>query len=251
MAAHYDNYDYPSYWNNRDYEHESEVLALNHFLKQIKKKGTMVELGSGFGRLAPIYFDRFKKVVLTEPSIKLLTIAQHNLTDKRISFIKSTLQTLSTKIKKNTADVVLMVRVAHHITDMNKALKSINTLLVPKGYLILEFANKRHIKAIVTEFFKGNLTFALDIFPKDISSAKSKRNHSLPFINYHPDIIEEMLKENGFKIVDQVSVSNIRIPVVKRYVPVSILIKLEGFIQKHFSNHRCGPSIFILAQKKG
>lgn len=251
MAAHYDTYDYPSYWNSRNYEHESEVLALKRFLGKLKNKGTIIEIGAGYGRLAPIYLRHFKKVIITEPSIKLLSIAQDNLPDKHITFIKSTLQTITKKTKPHSADVVLMVRVAHHITDMNKAFKSINALLTPRGYFVLEFANKRHLKALIVEFLKGNITFALDIFPKDIRSAKSKRNHSIPFINYHPDVIENLLEENGFKIVDQVSVSNIRIPFVKRFVPVSVLVKIENYLQKHFSNHRYGPSIFILAKKVG
>ena len=37
MSPAYDTYDYLSYWEKREYEHESEVIALSAFLKKIAK----------------------------------------------------------------------------------------------------------------------------------------------------------------------------------------------------------------------
>ena len=37
MPAAYDKYDYPSYWIGRDYEHGSEVIAIEGFLKIFQK----------------------------------------------------------------------------------------------------------------------------------------------------------------------------------------------------------------------
>jgi hypothetical protein len=53
MPAAYDTYDYPSYWEGRDYEHGSEEIAIKGFLNRIAKIKTALEIGAGYGRLVP------------------------------------------------------------------------------------------------------------------------------------------------------------------------------------------------------
>ena len=103
-----------------------------------------------------------------------------------------------------------MVRVLHHIEDIDNAFEIISNLLKKGGYFILEFPNKSHLKANIRHFLKGDLTFPINIFPIDIRSKKHVKKNTLPFINYHPDQILEKLKEKGFEIVEIRSVSNIR-----------------------------------------
>ena len=62
--------------------------------------------------------------------------------------------------------------------DSEKAFETISRLLKKRGYLILEFANKQHLKATISEFIKGNFTFALDIFPKDLRSKRAKNKNT-------------------------------------------------------------------------
>jgi len=78
MAAAYDTYDYPGYWIGREYEHEAEIFAIKSFLKKIPVIKNVVEIGAGFGRLVPAYFFRARRVVLTDPSSKLLKIANRH-----------------------------------------------------------------------------------------------------------------------------------------------------------------------------
>jgi ubiquinone/menaquinone biosynthesis C-methylase UbiE len=249
MAAAYDTYDYPSYWDGREYEHQAEIIAISHFLSLIPKKiKKAVEIGGGYGRLIPSYKHRCAKIILTDPSAKLLSVARKRLHDKKIEFIQSKIETLSTKIPKHSADLILMIRVLHHISDIDMAMKTIKKLSKKNGYLILEFANKMHAKASVLELCRGNLTFPLDIFPKDISSKKSIKENALPFINYHPDIVKQKLLENGFKIVEIRSVSNVRSSFLKRTLPREILLYLERQLQDSFAKFYFGPSIFILAK---
>ena len=118
------------------------------------------------------------------------------------------------------------------------------------GYFILEFANKFHFKAQGREFLKGNFTYPLDIFPKDIRSKGSKRKKTLPFYNFHPDQIKETLTTKGFEILETRSVSNIRSPFIKRAVPINTLLALERIVQKPFARIGFGPSIFILSKKR-
>lgn len=250
MAAAYDTYDYPSYWIGREYEHGAEIITIKAFLEKLPKITSIIEIGAGFGRLTPSYIFRANKVILIDPSAKLLKLARKNIKSIKVKFIQSTIENLNSKIRRNSADLVVLVRVLHHINDVDKAFSTVNRILNINGYFILEFANKRHLKATIAQFLKGNLTFPLEIFPEDRRSKKSKREKVLPFINYHPDIIQQKLKENKFEIIEIRSVSNIRSPLMKRLLPTEVCLAIEKNIQKILSAVNFGPSIFILAHKK-
>jgi len=253
MPAAYDTYDYPTYWQGREYEHTSETAALKSFLGRIPQAKKIVEIGAGYGRLLQTYIYRGKKVILSDPSAKLLSIAREEFRDcqtNKIEFVQSSVERLNKKIKSGTCDLVIMVRVIHHIEEVDNCFKTINKLLKKRGYFILEFANKSHAKATFKEFLKGNLTFPLEIFPKDIRCAKNVRKNTLPFINYHPDDIYKRLKETGFEILEKRSVSNFRNSFLKRFLPIDFLITIDRVIQVPLALINFGPSIFILAKKR-
>lgn len=249
MAAAYDTYDYPAYWLTREYEHKSEGIALKTLLGKIPKIKAVLEIGAGFGRLVPFYAFRTKKITLSDPSAKLLFLARKNLkTYPKIEFIQTSLENLKTKIRGRSFDLIILVRVIHHLEDINQAFKTVARFLRPNGYFLLEFANKSHLKATLDQIFRGNLTFPLDIFPKEIKRSQPRRK-SLPFKNYHPGAIEHELKSTGFKIVEKLSVSNIRSALIKKIFPLETLLGIEKTLQKPLSYLNFGPSIFILAQK--
>lgn len=249
MTSHYDSYDYPSYWKERVYEHEVEALALKSFFKILPKVKTVLEVGAGFGRLAPIYVDQAEKIILSDPSAKLLKLAQKKFKSKKITFIVSDIEGLPAKIKDGSVDIILMIRVLHHIKNLKRAFSVIYKLLKPGGYFILEFPNKVHAKAVISEFIKGNFTFPLDIFPKEVYRKKTVKIRTIPFVNYHPDVIKELLKNHGFKIRRVKSVSNFRSPFFKKIIPLNVLTKLSALTQDIFAGFTFGPSLFILAKK--
>ncbi len=253
MAAAYDTYDYPSYWVGRDYEHKSEVLAIKSFLNSIKKVKTILEIGAGFGRLVPSYSFRAKKIILSDPSSKLLKIARetykHN--KKNFKFIHSSLENIPQKLRAGSVDLIILVRVIHHLEDIPEAFEIINRTLKPGGYFILEFANKANLKSIIRQFLKGNFTFPLDITRTDLRSKKSIKKRTIPFFNYHPGKIKDVLNEHGFEIVEVRSVSNTRSTFLKRLLSTDTLLDIESILQKLFSFMYLGPSIFVLSQKRG
>ncbi len=144
-----------------------------------------------------------------------------------------------------------MVRVLHHIEDIDQTFKIISNLLAKRGYFILEFPNKTHIKANIRKILKGDLTYPLNIFPIDIRSQKSIKKGTLPFINYHPDQILEKLKDQNFEIIEVRSVSNIRSSFIKRLFPINALIDAESILQLPLAKVKFGPSFFVLARKRG
>ena len=74
---------------------------------------------------------------------------------------------------------------------------------------------------------------------------------TLPFINYHPDQIYEKLNTAGFDIIEKRSVSNIRSTFIKKFFPFHILVDLEKYLQLPLAKVNFGPSIFVLARKRG
>lgn len=252
MGAAYDTFDYPGYWTGRDYEHKSEVVALKGFLKRIPKIKTILEIGAGFGRMIPFYAFRAKKVIVSEPSSRLLKIPREKFRNKKgITFMQSTIENLSSKVAARSIDLIIMVRVIHHIKDVDGTVKTVRRLLKNGGWFIFEFANKTHFKAIASEAVKGNFGFLSDEETVDIRSAKSIKNKTLPFFNYHPNKIVKTLTDNGFEIVEKRSVSNIRSPFLKSIFSVDLLVYVESMVQKLLANINFGPSIFILARKRG
>lgn len=250
MGAAYDEYDYPSYWIGREYEHESEILALNKLLAKISKVGTLLEVGAGYGRIVPTYLHRSKKVILTDPSNKLLRLARQKFNKPKIKFIQSRVENLTKKIKTRSVDTVILVRVLHHIPDYKSCFGEVSRMLRVGGYMVLEFPNCQHFKARISEYLKGNITHSMDIFPKDLGEVNCDKNKRLPFLNYHPETIYQALNDAGLGVVKKLSVSNIRSPFLKKIFPVNLLISLERHLQEALSSIHFGPSIFVLARKK-
>src|SRR6185369_214939 len=186
MGAYYDQYDYLSYWDSREYEHESEVIAIKSFLNKIPEVTKAIEIGGGFGRLVPYYAYRAKSVTLTEPSGKLLSLARERLSGiKNVTFTQSRIETLKDKLRRNSFDLLLMIRVMHHIPNGKEAFSTIDYLVAPNGYLILEFANKIHFKALINNTIHGNFKFWGSRETIDTRSEKAKKAKTIPFVNYH------------------------------------------------------------------
>jgi len=250
MAAHYDSYDYPSYWEDRSYEHGCEVIAIKAFLAKIPKIKNILEIGAGFGRLTPSYLFRAKKIFLSDPSNKHLAIARKSFPNQNIEFLHSSLENLPNQVRAGSIDLAIMVRVLHHIADINLAFKIINKLLSKNGYFILEFANKGNFKSTVQQFFKGNLVYPMELETLDKRTLRNIKKGTLPFLNFHPDYIASALKENGFTILEKRSVSNIRGAFLKKLFPTEFLLSVSKLVQRPLAYLNFGPSIFILATKK-
>lgn len=252
MPAAYDKYDYTSYWKGREYEHDSEVIAIRSFLDRIPEIGRVLELGGGFGRHVPNYIYRAKKAVLTDPSAKNLSIARKNLSNyKNLDIKQIKLENAPDKFKKASFDLVIMIRVMHHIDDIDEAFSIISNLIDNGGYFILEFANKIHFKALIQNLLRGDFGFIKNESAIDRRSQKMVKKGTLPFINYHPQVIEDTLQKYDFKILERRSVSNVRSPFLKKYLPESFMLYIEKILQISLGYVNFGPSIFILAKKRG
>lgn len=237
-------YNYQKYWRERFYEDEAERMVLRRIFRLIPKKNSILDIGGGFGRLAPEYVTRFRQCILVDPSAKLLSQAKI-LCQKyqNLKIEKGWVEKLP--LKDRSLEVALLIRALHHLAEPGRAIGEIYRILRPGGYLILEFANELHAKNWLRAILRLDFNFFTRHTPGDLGHRKG----TLPFFNYHPNQIKTLLLATGFEIVKTFSVSNFRNPLVKKIIPDKILLFLEKMVQEPLASLNFGPSIFVLARK--
>ncbi|MCL4400220.1 class I SAM-dependent methyltransferase [Patescibacteria group bacterium] len=248
VAAFYDFYDYKTFWVKREYDHQADVIALKRFLKKVDgERQRIIDVGVGLGRLVPYYAPLYKEAVLLDSSTLQLKKTRHRLDEKysNLTFVHGMAQDMS--FPSNHADVILCVRVSHHIIDLFKFIRESFRVLKPGGYLILEVANKLHMKARLPALFRGTLK---QLYSPDPVPVNDESEDDIPFVNHNPKTVERTLRGAGFRIVAVRSVSNFRSPLLKKIVPLKILLLLEWMTQRLFARLWFGPSIYFLAEKK-
>jgi SAM-dependent methyltransferase len=253
-AAYYDDsqFDYRDYWKGREYEHLSEKMALEKLFKEIGKdklaRANVLEIGAGFGRVSKFYLNKVKRAFLLEPSEKLIKQGEEYLKNcTNYTYIKTDTSGIANLNEK--FDLVIMVRVLHHIDDSNRLFRDISRSLFPQGYFILEVPNKKNFKYIVSNILRLNLSALFDDSRMDIRSREKKNNKFISFYNYSYSQIAQELKSNNFKIVKKLSVSNFRLRSLKRLLPLPILLKIESSMQIILSRFNFAPSLFVLARR--
>ena len=237
-------HNYLHYWDGREYEHAAEELAISRLLKN-KHFKQAVDVGGGYGRLSK-YLTRFSnKVTLAEPSQQQLDIAKDFLKDEKDVDAKLW-QAADIKMKDGTADLVLVVRVLHHLPDPTAEFAEIARVLEPGGTFLLEFANNAHALNRVRYALKGR---KIPREPVDIRSSEHKNSETIPFVNHHPKTLINQLKAAGFVVDRKLSGSNLRSTTAKKILSKGMLIQAEKVMQPTLAPLNFGPSIWLLMHK--
>jgi ubiquinone/menaquinone biosynthesis C-methylase UbiE/ribosomal protein S27E len=246
----YENYDYQQFWegNKRLYEDYSERIALRRLLKGEETRGRLfLDIGCGYGRLFNEYRS-FSRIALVDYSMNNLANARIRINKflsdtagdiPRVLYVAADAARLP--FKAEIADVILTVRMVHHLEYPEKYFDQVRRILKEEGPYILEFANKRNTKSIL-KFFIGKM----DISP--FNKIPSQVGETIK--NYHPAYIYDQLVSRGIIIEKSISVSNFRLGFLKKIPGISVLALLENLYQKFFPFITLGPSIFIKSRKK-
>ncbi len=214
----------------RNYEDRVERVALRRLLPS---HGTrLLELGAGFGRLTDEYAN-YDQVVLLDYSLSQLQYAQelHGQSD-RLVYVAADIYKLP--FRPGIFDAATMIRVIHHISDVEKVLKDIHRVIAPGGTFILEHANKQNIKAI--------LRYAMGKQNWNPNSLEPIEFVELNF-DFHPTYILQQLSIAGFKPNKRIPVSFFRLGSIKQFVPNGLLVTLDGLLQ--YTGILYTPSIFV------
>jgi hypothetical protein len=126
------------------------------------------------------------------------------------------------------------------MVDAPKALEQVRNVMQPDGIFILEFANKLNLKAVL-RYWLGRQSWS-PFTPEQVEFAKLN-------FDFHPRTVRYWLKDLGFKIDRILTVSHFRIGILKRTIPVSILVFFDSLIQWTGAFLQWTPSVFVRARR--
>jgi ubiquinone/menaquinone biosynthesis C-methylase UbiE len=237
----YEGSDYQQkFWENanRAYEDAAEELALRRLLPKAGQR--LLELGAGAGRNTPRYAG-YRHITLLDYSTTQLKQAMRKLGNGgRYLYIAADVYHLP--FASGCFDAATMIRTLHHLAEPQLALRQANQCLSRQAVFILEFANKRNLKALMRYFLKKQ-------------SWNPFSREAVEFVelnfNFHPSSVKEMLVACGFKIERQLSVSYLRSDFLKRRLPLSLMTALESILQRFISWSAYSPSLFLKTRVVG
>lgn len=238
-------HNYKDYWKGRDYEHAAEEMAITRLLKGQHFENA-VDVGGGYGRLSKFLTKFADKVTLAEPSQQQLAIAEDFLAGTP-QVERKLLQAADLKMPDSSVDLVLVVRVLHHLPDPAPEFNEIARVLKPGGTFLLEFANDAHFLNRIRYGLKGK---TVPKTPVDIRSEANRKTDVIPFVNHHPKTIIKQLQVAGFEVERTLSGSNLRSPALKKTLGTRPLLMAEKLMQPMLAPVYFGPSTWLLLKKK-
>ena len=237
----YEGSDYQdSFWETgtRRYEDAVEAVALQRLLNQPGK--LMLELGAGAGRNTPRYAD-WQRVVLLDYLRSQLVQARERLGDsQRYVYVAADIYKLP--FVAGLFDGATMIRTLHHMADPKLALENVRGVLAENAVFILEFANKRNLKAIARWLTGKQKWNPFDHEPVEFVELN---------FNFHPKEIRRLLKESGFTLQKQLAVSFFRANWFKNHIPHDRLVAIDSALQSTGAWAQFTPSVFSRAIASG
>lgn len=229
-----------SFWDQgkRAYEDRSEEIALCRLLPASGK--LLLELGAGAGRNTPRYRG-FERIVLLDYSHTQLQQAQSRLgTSERYVYVAADIYRLP--FVSGLFDAATMIRTLHHMADAPLALRRVRRVMQPEGIFILEFANKRNLKAVVRYLIRRQEWNPFTLEPIEFTRLN---------FDFHPKAVRQWLAESGFAIERQLTVSHFRVGFLKRSVPLKLLVAMDSALQLTGNWWQFSPSVFVRARTSG
>lgn len=240
-VCNYEGSDYQtSFWDRggRQYEDGAEAVALKRLLP--KSGRLLLEVGAGAGRNTPRYHG-FERLVLLDYSRTQLEQAQQRLGTSS-GYIYVAADAYRLPFVDGLFDAATMIRVLHHMSDAPRALWQVRGVLRSGGTFILEFANKRNLKAVL-RYWLGRQVWS-PFTPEPVEFA------ALNF-DFHPRAVQGWLKDSGFTPVRTLTVSHFRAAFLKRWVPTPILVWLDSLFQWTGALFQLTPSVFVKSVAAG
>jgi ubiquinone/menaquinone biosynthesis C-methylase UbiE len=237
----YEDSDYRTdFWEGqgREYEDLAERAALRRLLPPRGRR--LLDVGAGFGRLSEFYAG-YDQVVLLDYSRSLLRQAQARLgRDPRFVYVAASFYAMP--FAADQFDAAMMVRVMHHVADVQTFLSEVARILAGGSTFVVEHANKRHLKAI--------LRYALGRQAWDPFSWEPYEFVEMNF-DFHPDWMRARLAEAMFHVKRTLTVSHFRLPLFKRLLPARLLAAADAALQPTGAWWQLTPSVFFQAEAEG
>lgn len=234
----YEGSDYQtSFWERggRAYEDAVECVALRRLLPPGGKR--MLEVGAGAGRNTPRYHG-FGEVVLMDYSLTQMQQARQRLGDAspegvHYRFVAADVYRLP--FGNQRFDGATMIRVLHHLVEPRQALEQVRRVLQRDSIFILEFANKRNLKSILRYALRRQAWSPFSPEPVEFAALN---------FDFHPATVRTWLQVTSFLVERQLTVSHFRIGLLKRLVPLGLLVQMDALAQLTGNLWQYSPSVF-------
>ena len=220
------------FWEQADraYEDHAERLALRRFLPPRGRR--IVEIGAGFGRLVEEY-QGYEQIILLDYARSMLEDARDRLGDRCI-YVCADLYRLP--FADAALDTITQIRVLHHVERIDDAFAEVARSLCAGGSYVLEFANKRNLKAIGRRV----------VGAQDGSPFTEEPWEFVPLNwNFHPRHVERELAAAGLSLRERRAVSHFRLPALKRLVPAPALARADDALGGLLAGLAPSPSQFL------
>jgi len=129
-----------------------------------------------------------------------------------------------------------MIRTLHHMAEPELALQQVRRVLQPSAAFILEYANKRNIKSILRHMLGQQMWSP---FSRDAVEY-------IPLnFDFHPRAIQQWMRQAGFNIERTLTVSHLRVGLLKRLLPTRLLVWLDSLFSLTGNWWQLTPSVFL------
>jgi ubiquinone/menaquinone biosynthesis C-methylase UbiE len=229
-----------TFWDRgeREYEDRVEAVALQRLLPLSGK--LLLEVGAGAGRNTPRYTG-FERVVLLDYARTQLRQAQERLgRSDRYVYVAADVYRLP--FAPGIFDAATMIRTLHHMADAPSALQQIRQSLQPNATFILEYANKQNLKAVLRWALRRQEWSPFTPEPVEFAALN---------FDFHPKAIRAWLRESGFNVERQLTVSHYRMDFLKRLLPLKLLVSMDSMAQLTGNWWQLSPSVFVQAKAIG
>jgi len=225
------------FWEGRgrNYEDRVERLVLRQLLPDHGRR--LLEIGAGFGRLTGEY-HMFEQVVVLDYSFSQLQFARQHYGDDGYLYVAADAYKLP--LKPGTCDAATLIRVIHHMADVPAVLSGIRRVLTPDARFLLEFANKRNLKAMIRYTLKRQTWNPNTLEPVEFVELN---------FDFHPEFIRRELIRAGFEVQRRVPVSFFRIGLLKRTIPTGVLAAADRAVGR--TGWLVAPSVFVSCAASG
>jgi SAM-dependent methyltransferase len=221
----------------REYEDRAERSALQKLVP--RRGGRLIEVGAGAGRLSDLYLG-YDQVVLVDYARSTLVEAREQIAarwpDHAGRFVLVTADLYALPFVEGLFDTATMVRVMHHVADVPAALAGIASILKPGATFLLEFANKRNLKAILRYLVRRQSWSPFALEPVEFVKLN---------FDFHPEWMVARLGEAGFSVERTLAVSYFRWALLKRLFPARALAAADSALQDVGAACKLTPSVFL------
>lgn len=237
----YEGSDYQAqFWGagDRAYEDRAEAVALRRLLPSGGMR--LLEVGAGAGRNTGRYVG-YQQIVLLDYSATQIAQAHERLGDRPdLVYVVGDVYRLP--FGPSVFDGATMIRTLHHMAEPALALRQIGDVMAAGGALVLEFANKRNVKAILRWFLRRQAWNPFDRAPIEFAALN---------FDFHPAAVSEWLAGAGFGLERRLAVSQFRQALLKRLLPLRLLVGLDALVQRPGGLWPVSPSVFVRARRTG